>query len=87
MVTWERNTPLECPGRDRINMTIDKSSTSYTIMGLEEYSVYTITVTAIMNLKEDSIYTITVAATIAAGRAVSDSVTGITKEGGEEILT
>ena len=70
VVTWKRNTPLECPGRDKVDMNMDKSSTSYIIMGLEEYSRYTITVAAVN----------------AAGSVVGDPITGMTKESGERIL-
>ena len=70
VVAWEKNTPLECPGRDKVNMTINNSSTSYNITHLEEGSRYTISVMAFN----------------AAGIAVSDPFIGITKEAGELIM-
>ena len=64
---WERDTSGECPNEDEGSATITDGSTSYTITGLEE----------------DSNYTITVTATNAAGSAVSDPVTGMTKIEGD----
>jgi len=66
-VMWERDTSEECPDEDEGSTTITDGSTSYTITGLEE----------------DSNYTITVNATNAADSAVSDTITGMTGEGGE----
>ena len=66
---WERDTSGECPDEDEGSITIIDGSTSYTITGLEE----------------DSSYTITVNATNAHGSAVSDPVTGMTGETGEEL--
>ena len=45
-VMWQRDTTGECPNEDEGSATITDGSTSYTITGLEEYSNYTITVTA-----------------------------------------
>ena len=59
----------ECSDEDKGSTTITNGSTSYTITGLEEDSNYTIIVTAIN----------------AAGSAVSDPITGMTKEAGEGI--
>ena len=64
---WERDTSGEYPDEDEGSATITDGSTSYTITGLEE----------------DSSYTITVTATNAAGSAVSDPVTGMTKIEGD----
>ena len=66
-VMWERDTSGECPDEDEGSATIADGSTIYTIIGLEE----------------DSSYTITVTETNAAGSAVSDPVTGMTGEAGE----
>ena len=57
----------KCSDEDMGSATITNGSTSYTITGLEEDSNYTIIVTAIN----------------AAGRAVSDPITGMTEEAGE----
>ena len=58
----------KCSDEDKGNTTITNGSTRYyTITGLEEDSSYTITVTAIN----------------AAGRAVSDPITGMTEKAGE----
>ena len=67
MVTWERNTSGDCPVENRGNRTFTNGYSSYTIEELEENSNYTITLTAIN----------------AAGSAVSDSVTRLTRETGE----
>ena len=69
-VTWERLTTRECPDVDMDSTVITSSSTSYTISGLEE----------------DSIYTITVTATNTAGSAVSVPVTAVTGEAGEGLV-
>ena len=66
-VMWERDTSGECLDVDDDSATITGGSTSYTIIGLEE----------------DSNYTITVTATNAAGSAVSVPVIGMTGEAGE----
>ena len=68
-VMWERDTSRECPDEDEGRATITDGSISYTITGLEE----------------DSSYTITVNATNAAGSAVSDPVTGMTREAGDRL--
>ena len=67
-VVWERDISGECPDEDEGSATITDGSTSYTITGLEE----------------DSSYTITVTTTNAAGSAVSEPVTGMTGEAGED---
>ena len=63
-VMWERDTSGECPDEDEGSITITGSSTSHTIMELEEGSSYTITVTA----------------SNVIGSTVSDSVFGVTVE-------
>ena len=45
-VMWQRDTSGECSDEDEGSTTITDGSTSYDIMGLEEDSSYTITVTA-----------------------------------------
>ena len=70
-VMWERNTSGECSNMDEGSATITNGSTSYTILGVEE----------------DSSYTITVTATNALGSAISDSVTEMTGEAGEGLVT
>ena len=45
-VMWQRDTSGECSNEDEGSATVTDGSTSYTITGLEEYSNYTITVTA-----------------------------------------
>ena len=65
-VMWRRGTSGECSDEDEGSTTIAGSSTSFVIMGLEE----------------DSSYTITVTATNSAGSAVSVSVTAMTLEAG-----
>ena len=70
-VTWERDTSGECLDVDEGIATITSTSTSYTILGLQE----------------DSNYTITVTATNTAGSAVSVPVTAVTGESGEGLVT
>jgi len=67
VVTWERDTAGECHVENRGNKDITDVSLSYTIEQLEEDSNYTINLTAVN----------------AAGSAVSDPVTGLTREAGE----
>ena len=66
-VMWERDTSGKCPDEDEGNATITSGSTSHTIMEVEE----------------DSSYTITVIASNVAGSAVSESVSGVTKQAGK----
>ena len=66
-VMWQRDTIGECRNEDEGSATITDGSTSYTITGLEEFSNYTITVTA---------------ADI-SGSITIDPVTGLTTEAGE----
>ena len=67
-VMWERDTSAgECPDEDEGSTTISGGSTSHTVVGLEENSTYTITVTA----------------SNGAGIAVSDSVSRVTEEASE----
>ena len=66
-VVWMKNNLGNCPNVDMGGVNITDGSTSYYITGLEE----------------DSIYIITVTATNAAGSAVSDSVNATTHEAGE----
>ena len=67
---WQRDTSLECPDEDEDSVTI--SSTNYDIMGLEEDSRYSITVTASNG---------------AGSSEVSNTVTAMTEEGGERDST
>ena len=62
---WQRDTSGECPDEDEDSTTITDGSTSYDIMGLEEDSSYSITVTA-SNAAGSSAVTIT-AMTLEAG--------------------
>ena len=64
---WQRDTSGECPDEDEGSTTITDGSTSYDIMGLEEDSSYSITVTAI---------------SVAGSSAVSNTVTAMTLEAG-----
>ena len=66
-VMWQRDTSGECPDEDEDSISLTDGSTSYDIMGLEE----------------DSSYSITVTASNAAGSAVSNTVTAMTLEAGE----
>ena len=68
-VMWQRDTSVGCSDKDEDSRTINTNSisTSYVISGLEEDSLYMITVTAF-----NSIVSI-----------VSDTVTVMTKEAGE----
>ena len=63
---WQRDTSGECPDEDEDSISLTDGSTSYDIMGLEE----------------DSVYSITVTASNAAGSAVSNTVTAMTQEAG-----
>ena len=70
-VMWQRDTSGECPDEDEDGISLTDGSTSYDIMGLEE----------------DSSYSITVTANNAAGSsAVSNTVTAMTLEAGEMIV-
>ena len=70
---WQRDTSGECPDEDEGSTTVSGGSTSYDIMGLEEDSSYSITVTA---------------SNAAGSSAVSNTVTAMTLEAGEiEIVT
>ena len=66
---WQRDTSGECPDEDEDNISLTDGSTSYDIMGLEEDSSYSITVTA---------------RNTAGSSAVSNTVTAITLEAGEQ---
>ena len=65
---WQRDTSGECSDEDEGNVTITSGSTGYDIVGLEEDSSYSITVTA---------------TNVAGSSAVSDAVTAMTLEAGE----
>ena len=68
-VMWQRDTSGECPNEDEgRGTTITDGSTSDEIMGLEEDSSYSLTVTA---------------ANAAGSSAVSETVTAMTEEAGE----
>ena len=67
-VVWQRDTTGECSDEDKNSTTVTNDSTSHDIMGLEEDSSYTITVTV---------------TTGAGSTAVSDAVTAMTLEAGE----
>ena len=68
-VTWQRNTALKCHDVDDIGSdTINNGTASYYIMGLEEDSSYSITVT-VSNPEGSS--------------ELSDTVTAVTGEAGE----
>ena len=64
---WQRDTSGECPDEDGDSISLTDGSTSYDIMGLEE----------------DSSYSITVTASNAAGSTVSNTVIAMTLEAGE----
>ena len=66
-VMWQRDTSGECPDEDEDSISLTDGSTSYDILGLEE----------------DSSYSTTVTASNAAGSAVSNMVTAMTLEAGE----
>ena len=65
---WQRDTSGECPDEDEGSISLTDGSTSYDIMGLEEDSSYSITVTA---------------SNAAGSSAVSNTVTAMTLEAGE----
>ena len=65
---WQRDTSGECPDGDEDTISLTDGSTSYDIMGLEEDSSYSITVTA---------------SNAAGSSAVSNTVTALTLEAGE----
>ena len=65
---WQRDTSVGCSDEDEGSTTITDGSTSYEIMGLEEDSRYTISMTA---------------ANAAGSSAVSETVTAMTEEAGE----
>ena len=70
-VTWERDTSGKCRDVDEGNATITSTSTSYTILGLQE----------------DSNYIIIMTATNVVGSVVSVHVTAVTGEAGEGLVT
>ena len=45
-VVWQRDTSGDCPNEDQGNSTLTGGSTSYDLVGLEENSRYTVTLTA-----------------------------------------
>ena len=63
---WQRVTSGECPDEDEDSISLTDGSNSYDIMGLEE----------------DSSYSITVTASNPAGSTVSNTVTAMTQEAG-----
>ena len=65
---WQRDTSGECPDEGEGSISLTDGSTSYDIMGLEEDSSYSITVTA---------------SNAAGSSAVSNTVTVMTLEAGE----
>ena len=69
-VMWQRVTSGECPDEDEGNTIITGGSTSYLreIIGLEEDSSYTISVTAV---------------NVVGSSVVSETVTAMTEEAGE----
>ena len=67
-VMWQRDTSVECSDEDEGSTTVTDGSISYEIMGLEEDSSYSLTVTA---------------ANAAGSSEVSETVTAMTEEAGE----
>ena len=67
-VMWQRDTSGECLDEDEDSISLTDGSTSYDIMGLEEHSSYSITVTA---------------GNAAGSSAVSNTVTAMSLEAGE----
>ena len=69
-VMWQRDTSIGCSDEDEASGIINTNSisTSYVISGLEEDSVYRITVTAVNSI----------------ANIVSETVTAMTKEAGEK---
>ena len=67
-VMWQRDTSVGCSDEDEGSTTITDGSTSYEIMGLEEDSSYSLTVTV---------------ANAAGSSEVSETVTAMTEEAGE----
>ena len=67
-VMWQRDTSVGCSDEDEGSTTITDGSTSYEIMGLEEDSSYSLTVTA---------------ANAAGSSEVSETVTAMIEEAGE----
>ena len=69
-VMWQRDTSGECPDEDEGSTTINTNdiSTAYAISGLEEDSLYRITVTAVNSI----------------GSIASETVTVMTEEAGEK---
>ena len=65
---WQRDTSVGCSDEDEDSTTITDGSTSYEIIGLEEDSSYSLTVTAV---------------NAAGSSAVSETVTVMTEEAGE----
>ena len=72
-VMWQRDTSGECPEQDEGNTTITNGSTSYTMTDLEEYSTYTITLTA-ENFFSSATSNTTVALTQASGNSAKLSL-------------
>ena len=70
-VMWQRDTSGGCPDEDEDSISLTDGSTSYDIMGLEEDSSYSITVTA---------------SNAAGSSATSNTVTAVTGEAGKQLL-
>ena len=66
-ITWIRDTSGRCKNIDRNSILITNHSTSYNIRGLEEHSIYSVTVKANNEV----------------GGAVNHSITVVTPEAGE----
>ena len=66
-VMWQRDTSIGCSDEDEGNTTITSISTSYDIMGLEEDSSYTITVTASNSAGNSAVSSTVIAMTLEAG--------------------
>ena len=67
-VTWQRNTSVKCHDVDMGSDTINNGTASYYIMGLEEDSSYSITVTASNSENSDPVSNTVTAMTGEAGK-------------------
>ena len=67
VVMWEKGASNKCNDVDKNSTTVTNASTSYNITGLEEWSNYTITLTA----------------SNSAGNTINNSITVTTNEAGE----
>ena len=71
VVSWQRDTSVGCPDEDEGSTPVTGSSTSTTLSGRQEDSIYFITVTAFNDAGESKVSSTVVAVTMEAGESYS----------------